>query len=142
MIKRYLNWRGAINSNRVSIIFLIFLIPVIFSLFSGGLAEDIYKIYIQSIVKVLIFFNPSDYVIFDSIITFFLIYFIFTFLNLILNKFNFDWLLSGGWKHMLDASLLITIIFTVGYFELLHEGIYAYVIFGGISAAWFIVFCK
>ena len=140
MIKRYLNWRGPINSSHVSIIFLIFLIPVIFSIFSGGLAEDIYKIYIQSYVKVLIFFNPSDYRIFDIFIMFFLTYFILTFLNLIFNKFKFDWLLSGGWKHMIDSSLLVTILMTVGYFELLHEGIYTYVIASVFGGAWFYYF--
>ncbi len=137
MIKKYLDWRGPIKIIEIIVPILFFLILSVLSLFPGG--SDVYDTIIQFIVKVLIFFSP-DNVIFDSFIFFLLIYLIFTFINFILNKFNFDWLLSGGWKHLLDYSVLMTIFFVLGYTGLISSTLILYFICIFIGIAWGIIF--
>ncbi len=136
MIKKYLDWRGPIKIIEIIVPILFFLILSVLSLFPGG--SDVYDTIIQFIVKVLIFFSP-DNVIFDSFIFFLLIYLIFTFINFILNKFNFDWLLSGGWKHLLDYSVLMTIFFVLGYTGI-SSTLILYFICIVIGIAWGIIF--
>ena len=140
MIRKYLDWRGPVKIIEITVPILFFLIPSVLTLLPGGIASDLQDTIIQFIVKVLIFFNPSDNVIFDSFIFFLLNYLIFTFTNFILNKFNFDWLLSGGWKHLLDYSALMTIFYFLGYTGLISSTLIGLFICIVIGAAWAIIF--
>ena len=140
MIRKYLDWRGPVKIIEITVPILFFLIPSVLTLLPGGIASDLQDTIIQFIVKVLIFFNPSDNVIFDSFIFFLLNYLIFTFINFILNKFNFDWLLSGGWKHLLDYSVLMTIFYVLGYTGLISSTLIGLFICGVIGIAWAIIF--
>ena len=105
--KKYIEWRGELKMNQWFIPLVPFLIPYIILIILPGRSEgEIFDV----LVSLILFDNPF----LASLNAFVVVYVYFTLINLILQKFNFSWLTSKGWKLGIDFTILFSMSFLLG----------------------------